>query len=184
MKHLRLFLPLLVLALILSACAGSADQPYTHTGSRGTLEVDPIKGTITHGRDVYTFTVHGEVGGTADYKITYPNGATYTSHVSKSGGVSTFGSNWSGNYNDVSYIPGEYLVSVIEAGAPRERIGDPLAGIVLIVLGFVNFCFPKLPFYLRYGWAIRDAEPTEIHTTMAHVGGILAMIFGLVFCFI
>ena len=69
MKHFRLLLPLLVLALFLSGCAGEP-QPYEYTSGEYTVTVDPINQTITGNGQVYTYTV--ERTQVADwYEITF-----------------------------------------------------------------------------------------------------------------
>jgi hypothetical protein len=57
-------------------------------------------------------------------------------------------------------------------------------GLLLMGLGAVNFFLPEIPFYLRYGWAVENAEPSDAYITWTKIGGALAAVLGLVFCII
>ena len=184
MKYTRFFLLLLILALILCACGESSGVPYVYDSSEGLFEVDPVKCTITNGRDVYSYSVRGKIGDNADYRFTYPNGATWQISVSKSNGVSTYGGSWDGYIDESRYAAATTLLAAVESGAPREKIGDPLAGLMMLFFGFVCFCFPTLPFHLRYGWAVQDAEPTEGFLLVTRTCSILAIILGILFSFL
>ena len=51
-------------------------------------------------------------------------------------------------------------------------------------LGALNFFIPELPFYLRYGWAVENAEPSDAYITVTRIGGAIAAVLGLVWCII
>ena len=178
MKHFRILLPILILAMVLSACGSTSQEPYTCTFSRNdqvkTLTVNPESGTILDGADVYDYEVE-KSGSRTSYVITYPNGATYHWTASKHGGAG----GWSDDYDDINYVSGGTLVNAIEESLPREKVGNPVMG-----LGSLNFFLPELPFYLRYGWAVENAEPSDAYITMTKFGGILAAVAGLVWCII
>ena len=182
MKHLRIFIPLLVLALILSGCAGETSRmPYDTNYSTGSREysftVDPAAGTITCGEDVYTYQVE-KSGNRTSYVIDYPNGAIYHWTATESGGSG----GWDDDYDPERYIPGDVLVHSLELNQPREKTGNVGIGLLLMGLGAANFFMPELGFYLRYGWAVRNAEPSDAYLTMAKIGGALAAVLGLVLC--
>lgn len=184
MKYFRLILPLLILALVLSGCAGEASRmPYDtnyNTGSREySFTVDPAAGTITCGADVYTYQVE-KSGNRTSYVIDYPNGAIYHWTATESGGSG----GWSDNYDETRYIPGDVLVHSLELNQPREKTGNVGIGLLLMGLGAVNFFLPEIPFYLRYGWAVENAEPSDAYITWTKIGGALAAVLGLVFCII
>jgi hypothetical protein len=177
-KHFRILLPLLILALVLSGCGGES-QPYEYTQGGKTVTVDPVNHTVTHGADVYTYTMEKR-GSITSYVIDYPNGGIYHWSATKHGGAG--GGNEA--YDEIAYLSGGFLVNAIESSIPPEKTGFAAAGILLMVLGGVNFFFPELPFYLKYGWAVENAEPSDAYITMAKFGGILAAVAGLVWCFI
>ena len=184
MKHLRILLPLLILALILSGCAGTASQmPYDTNYSSGSryysFTVDPAAGTIACGEDVYTYQVE-KSGSRTNYVIDYPNGAIYHWTATEHGGAG----GWSDDYDPERYIPGDVLVHSLELNQPREKTGNIFVGLLLMGLGALNFFLPELSFYLRYGWAVRDAEPSDAYITAAKIGGVLAAVLGLIFCII
>ena len=183
MKHFRILLPLLVLALVLSACGSTSTEPYEYTFSLNnqvkTIKINPETQTILDGTDVYHYTVT-EVGSGTDYDITYPNGGTYWWMSTKYGGHG----GWGDNYDDNRYIPGDILIYALQENQPWERNGNIGIGLLLMGLGALNFFIPEIPFYLRYGWAVQDAEPSDAYITAAKIGGVLAAVLGLIFCII
>ena len=183
MKHLRILLPLLILALILSGCGKQSPEPYTYTFSRDnqviTLTVNPETRTILDGTDVYDYVAekHGSI---TSYVITYPNGATYHWTATEHGGAG----GWSDDYDETTYISGNILVFAIEEGMPREKQGNLALGLLIVLLGGIHALFPKIPIYIKYGWRFENAHPSEAYLLVTRIGGILAVIAGLVWCFI
>ena len=183
MKHLRILLPLLILALILSGCGKQSPEPYTYTFSRDnqviTLTVNPETRTILDGTDVYDYVAekHGSI---TSYVITYPNGATFHWTDTEHGGVG----GWSDDYDETTYISGNILVFAIEEGMPREKQGNLALGLLIVLLGGIHALFPNIPIYLKYGWRFENAQPSEAYLLVTRIGGILAVIAGLVWCFI
>ena len=184
MKHFRILILLLILALALSGCAGAASRmPYDTNYSTGSREysftVDPAAGTITSGDEVYTYQAE-KSGKHTSYTIHYPNGSSYYWTSTDGGGSG----GWSNDYDPERYIPGDVLIHSLELNQPREKIGNVGMGLILMGLGAVNFFLPELPFYIRYGWAVRDAEPSDAYITWAKIGGVIAAALGLVWCVI
>lgn len=179
MKHFRLLLPLLLLALVLSACGEQVQEPYDYTYNGKTITVDPENCTILDGADVYDYIIEKSTSRTS-YVITYPNGATYHWTATETGGAG----GWSENYDENQYIGGKILVKALEAGQPREKTGNVGIGLLLMGLGAVDFFLPELPFYLKYGWKFENAEPSEGYLTLTRVVGAIAAVLGLVWCII
>lgn len=183
MKHFRVLLPLLILALIASGCGEQAQEPYTYTFSRDsaekTITVDPETCTIVDGQDVYSYQIEKSHSRTS-YVIHYPDGSTYHWTETETGGAG----GWSDDYNADRYISGSILIYALEENQPREKTGNPGIGLLLMGLGAVNFFLPELPFYLRYGWAVENAEPSDAYITWTKVCGVLAAVVGLVLCII
>ena len=188
MKHLRILLPLLILALILSGCGKQSPEPYTYTFSRDnqviTLTVNPETRTILDGTDVYDYVAekHGSI---TSYVITYPNGATYHWTATEYGGAG----GWSDDYDEIRYIPGDFLVDALDQAvsqtAPyRERKGNVGIGLLLMGLGAVSFLFPEVMFHLRKGWMFWDAEPSDAYLTWSRISGVIIAVLGLIFCII
>ena len=184
MKHFRVFLPLLFLALVLSGCGSAAREPYEYTFSRDnqvkTIRINPETQTILDGTNVYTYQVEASNVCTT-YVIDYPNGAIYH-WMSPENGSGAGG--WSDDYDPERYIPGNILVHALEQNHPRAKIGNIGMGILLVLLGAVNFFLPELPFYLRYGWAVRDAEPSDTYLTLTRIGGVILVLVGFIQFFI
>ena len=183
MKHFRLLIPLLVLALLLSGCAGEP-MPYEYVQGDISVTVDPVKHTITHEENVYLYGVE-KFDTRTEYVIQYPNGAIYYWTATGNGGSG----GWSDDYDEFRYIPGDFLVdalrqSVSQISPSREKKGNFGIGLLLMGLGAVNFFIPELAFYLRYGWAVENAEPSDAYITWTKIGGVLAAIIGLIWCII
>ena len=179
MKHFRFLLPLLVLALVLSGCRCESLEPYTYNVNDRTINIYPESGTIVDGLDVYHYTRTENHNGTVDYVITYPNGGRFNWTETENGGYG--GANGA---NESMYLSGNTLVWALEAGEPAEKVGNVFGGIVLIALGAANFFFPELPFHLRYGWAVKNAEPSDAYLTWGRICGVIAAVGGLLLCFI
>ena len=142
--------------------------------------MDPVNHTITYEDDVYIYTVTASGRSRTHYEITYPNGATY--YWTKTDTVGSGG--WSDDYDETRYISGDILIDAIRFKQPREKTGNPFLGILLIGLGALNIWKPELSFYLRYGWAVRNAEPSDGYLAMTAFGGIVVVVIGLIMCFI
>ena len=179
MKHFRILLPFLILALIASGCGSTAREPYDYHFNGKTITVYPETGTIVDGLDVYRYTAAESANGT-DYDITYPNGGTYWWMSTNFGGHG----GWADGYDENRYIPGDILVDALQVNQPRQRVGNPGIGLLLLGLGALNFFLPEVPFYLRYGWAVQNAEPSDAYITWTKTGGVICAIAGLVALFI
>ena len=179
MKHFRILLPLLILALVLSACGSTAREPYDYHFNGKTITVYPETGTIMDGLNVYRYTVKETANG-FDYDITYPNGGRYWWMSTRYGGHG----GWSDGYDDSLYLSGNILVNALQQGEPQGKAGSVVVGLLMIGLGALNFFLPELGFWLRYGWAVERAEPSDAYITLTKAGGILAAVVGLICCFV
>ena len=176
MKHFWILLPLLILALVLSGCAGEP-MPYEYTSGGRTVSVDPISQTIVGDAGIYTYTVE-DLGARQHYTIIFPDGSQYWWTDSGSGGSG----GWSDNFDTDNFLYADFLVDALRQTAPRQKTGNVGIGLLLMGLGAANFFLPELGFYLRYGWAVENAEPSDAYLTIAKIGGALAAIVGLVWC--
>lgn len=52
--------------------------------------------------------------------------------------------------------------------------------IFLIIIGFLNVAFPKIPWYLKYGFAFKDSEPSERGLLIFRIVGVLVIIMGII----
>jgi len=52
-------------------------------------------------------------------------------------------------------------------------------GFFLIAYGVVGIFFPRVMFFLDQGWAIRDAEPSDLFLILSRVAGIIMILVGL-----
>ena len=165
-RSLRLLPLLLIAALLLMGC--SSEEVYTVKHESYMLTVDTVNGTIFDGVDTYSYTGSGD-----DITITYPNGATYCQ------GETT------GEYDPQRYIPGKTLLAVLPSDAEEADVetGNPLIGSVLIAIGVFNFLLPKASWYISTGWRNQGAEPSETTLKASRSVGIIAIVAGIVACF-
>lgn len=178
MKHFRVLLPLLVLALVLSGCAREP-EPYTYTFNGKTIHIYPESGTIVDGLDVYRYTRTENEDRSISYVITYPNGGRYnwteSRHGSEGGGT---------GINEAMHIPGNILVHALKQGEPRGGAGSFGLGLLLIGLGAWHILAPESVIYLSKGWIFKNAEPSDFSLTLTRVGGGLFALAGLTACFV
>ncbi|MNO43050.1 hypothetical protein D3C76_332590 [compost metagenome] len=53
-------------------------------------------------------------------------------------------------------------------------------GILFIIIGFLNICFPSFAWYLKEGWKVDgDSEPSETYLALTRLGGIVAVVIGI-----
>ena len=79
-----------------------------------------------------------------------------------------------------------FLATVIENGLIVEetaRTSDALPAIVCLLIGAFNIISPYGAWFLGYGWRYRDAEPSDLALLMTRIGGIVAVIIGIVLFF-
>lgn len=55
-------------------------------------------------------------------------------------------------------------------------------GFIFILIGVINVAAPEIGWNLRYGWRYRDAEPSDAALIWGRVGGVAAIIVGIL-CF-
>ena len=169
----------MVLALVLSGCAGERMEPYTYNVNNRTIEIYPESGTIVDGLDVYHYTRTENQSGSIDYVITYPNGGRFNWTKTENGGHG----GGSGIHESL-YLSGDVLVWALEAGEPAKKVGSPILGLLLMGLGAVNILFPEATFHLRKGWMFRDAEPSDAYLFWGRVSGALVAVLGLIWCIV
>ena len=178
MKHFRVLLPLLVLALVLAGCAREP-EPYTYTFNGKTIHIYPESGTIVDGLDVYRYTRTENEDRSISYVISYPNGGRYnwteSRHGSEGGGT---------GINENMYLPAKVLVAALQAGEPEEKIGSPILGIPLIALGAWHALSPETIWYLKQGWMFKNAEPSDAAQFFIRFGGIGIAVMGLIICIV
>lgn len=175
MKRLWIVLFALLLSLSLFGCA---KQETTYTVSKNGIEfhVDSTQKTISDGDNIYQYEFSGD-SSSFNVTITYPNGSSYW--YSQSGGMGQGG--WSDDYIDGKYLSGDTLIDVLQEKAPKSAGPGKITGaIILIGLGIFDVIFPKVSWYLGYGWRYKNAEPSDAALTFARVGGAIAIIIGFI----
>ncbi len=178
MKFLKRFLPLLLCLclLMVTACgAESRSSVYEKDG----FVIDTDNRTITHGEDVYTYTLSGGSSSTF-VEFTYPNGATYS--WTKQGNMSH--GSWSDDYDPERYVEGGDLIDLLELEAPRRSRGSPLAALLLLVIGLADAIFPRAAWYLSCGWRFRNAEPSDAALVLGRVSGVILILAGVILFFV
>ena len=184
----RSVLVILGALLIFSLCSCSSSEAgrgsaYTVNGHGRDYIIDPDNGTIFDGTYTYQYDLYI---GSSDYsiEITYPDGSTYWWRARTSGGVTTGGGGWSDDYDANRYVDGRILCDVLEEKVPRTT-GDITVFLIFILLagGIFNIIWPRVAWYLGYGWRLKDAEPSNLALTMNRIGGVFAIIAAIIMCF-
>ena len=182
MKRVCHLLLTILVIFSLTACASSEVSREESTYEKDGFTVDREAGTITKGEDVYHYKVTGSEN-TRGITITYPNGATY--YFTWSGNVGTGG--WSDDYDPDRYVDGDTLCDVISFEPPKETRssgGYPLFGLLFIAIGLFSAWNPTAAWYLEWGWRYKDAEPSDTALMIERIGGVFAILVGIVVMFL
>lgn len=179
-----IFILLLILALVLSACSGTETVPetvYTVERDGMTFTVNTPERTITHDGDVYSYkAVPGNDG--TEYTIFYPDGAEY--HMVCQENL-RYGS-WNGSYDTSRHLDGDILIDILQEKAPQKQQSPeedgfaPIAGLAFIFLGILDLVFPYAEWFSSRGWYYKDAEPSDIALNVIRAGGVLLLILGVI----
>ena len=181
MKRIALLFLTVLLAFSLTACA-SSEVSYESTYEKDGFTIDMEACTITKGEDVYHYTLSGG-GNTSGITITYPNGAKY--YFTWSGNVGSGG--WTDDYDPERYVDGDTLSDLVSFEPPRSersRGGNPLFGLICIALGLFNAIAPETAWYLDWGWHYKNADPSDAALFFERLGGIVAVIIGVILMFV
>lgn len=150
--------------LLLSAC-GKQDIIYdSNLSSEISYECDRgLQEIIVDGNMVYAYREEG-----SGVEFTYPDGAVCTvygddTHIAVSG-----------NAPDSKYVTPETLFEIYRTSNPEF----PSAGMILVIIGVLMIAFPKLFWYLDYGWAV-NAKESRIALPLIRGTGILILIIGI-----
>lgn len=176
MKRVWAFLVVLLLVCSFFGCA-KQETSFTVTKNGTQYHVNTQEMTVSDGFNTYPYEFSGDA---SSFRITiiYPNGASYW--YSQSGGMGQGG--WSEAYDETAYVSGDILVDVVrEIAAERANPGRIAAGLFLTILGILDTAFPKLSWYLGYGWRYKNAEPSDAALIFSRVGGVIAIVIGIVF---
>jgi hypothetical protein len=59
-----------------------------------------------------------------------------------------------------------------------------LVPILFIIIGVLNVLFPRMAWYFNAGWQFKNAEPSTAALVVARIGGVIAIIIGILLLFI
>lgn len=178
MRRMVLWLTALATALSLCACRSGGEDltVYDVDYGGGTYTVDTEGGTITTpAGDVCRF----EMSGTR-LRITYPDGSTYW--WEERGNVGSGG--WSDDYDPGRYVPGDTLWEVLGGGdsPDRERAGNPLLAIFLLIVGGFYVASPRVAWQMSHGWRYKNVEPSDMALEVNRLLGVAFLVIGVA-CF-
>lgn len=151
--------------------------------------IDTEANTITHGGDVYVYSVDGK-----RVTFTYPNGYTYwwewttLANLQSNGG---FGG-WSMEISQEHYVDGGDLVQALEwvgeqrtsKSAVTKSPKNILYSLILIPIGILAVVKPTFNWWWKYGWMFKDAEPSDAYLVWMRIVGGIAVIAGIVLLFV
>ena len=175
MKRVFSILFVLLLSLSLAGC-GQHENIYTVSKNGKNFQINRLEKTISEGNYTYHYKLTG-TDSSFNVTITYPNGSTYWYNQS---GMTGQGG-WSDDYAEDAYTSGDILVDVLQEQVPASaNPGKIIGAISVIALGLLYSVFPNVFWYLRYGWRYKDAEPSDAALILARIGGIIAVVIGIV----
>lgn len=170
---------LAILLVVLAACGGKeASQTYDIEHNGKVFTVNWGQQTITVDGVVCRFEVSG-TGNHKEFHVIYPDGSSYW--WSQEGNFGSGG--WSDDYDAEKYPSGETLWDVLnlEAEGNGHSSGKYIMlGLLLILLGAVNAAFPRKMWQLSYGWRYKNAEPSDAALIVGRIGGVIAVVAGVV----
>ncbi|MDQ2088166.1 hypothetical protein RBH29_17220 [Herbivorax sp. ANBcel31] len=81
-------------------------------------------------------------------------------------------------------LPMEFREILQELNKKNEGFSVDVAkiffGIILVIVGFFGIVFPEALWYLKYGWKVKNGEPSDAAIVMNRFGGILCCIIGVI----
>lgn len=175
MKKCRVLFVVMILVISLLGCSRQ-DGVYTVTVNGTDFFVDPVEMTVTEGENVYRYSFSGD---SSDYRVTiqFPDGSSYWYSQSDGSGIG----GWSEDYREDNYVSGDTLVNMITQKAPNKaNSGRILGGILLVALGVFDLVFPRVSWYLGYGWRYKNAEPSDAALIFARIAGGIVAVLGIV----
>lgn len=95
--------------------------------------------------------------------------------------VTVTGTGQKSSDENTSNLKNGTLVKIAFESCQRTN-GDPskfIPGILLLIIGFINFRYPKFFFYLRHGLWVENPEPNELYLTLARGGGVVSCVLGV-----
>ena len=174
----RKLIPLLLMLLLLCGCGKTAEEA---DGTRSvkvygeTYTVNDGEGTVSDGKYEYGFAV------SANGKVTlsYPDGSSYWWQANESSGYG----GWSDDYEtrDPGYADGDKLYAAVTSTAKQRGGigGSPIFAILLIGFGAVYAIAPETMWRMKFGWKLKDAEPSEASLTVTRALGIVFLLGGI-----
>ena len=181
MKKFFLILLALTMSLCLFACTGEEETEDTVRAVtvRGQVfYVDPVQGTVSDGTDTYRYSITTRSDG-YELRIHYPDGSSWW----WSEGSTTGYGGWSEDYDPERYVSGSILADAIEEetkpGEERRGGGKWLLALVLAALGVVSVGWPRIPWFLEYGWRFKDAEPSDAALAVNRIVGVAILVVAL-----
>lgn len=185
---------LLLAALLLCGCQKKQKE----------ITVDSEAKTVSDGKYTYTYkdvTTEKAIGTFRRITIYYPNGATYyRTHIESNGSVTCQPGEYTGPYDKGTYTDGETLINAIAPVIAQGNSGgiviqpepekktDPtdsfmtfFCGLALLGIGCWPAFAPESVWFGRFGWAYKDAEPSDRAIGLIQGSGILELIIGVIF---
>ncbi len=182
MKRYNLVISCFVCCILLFICSFCvAASSYTVERNDVVYIINPEEHTISDGTNLYTYDFSGN-SETYEVEITYPDGSSYWWEMN---GASGFGG-WSDDYDPKRYVDGDVLCEVLREKAPSARhlTGHGVAAFLLFVIGLFHLIAPETAWYLQHGWIYKNAEPSDAILLCNRIGGVAAILFGVVVFFL
>lgn len=179
-----LFLGIGILGILaLNGCGGS--KTVTIDGKEAII--DSRENAVICGEDIYKYSFGAGKGTVTIY---YPDGYIYEQQIDKDGMGTGVGGYWGtkmsiSDHKEQDYLDKLELIRVITK-MDSSLFSEPwkiFAGIFLMGAGALIALFPKVSWYLRYWWQLRDGRPEDASTAamvLERLSGAAMLILGVV----
>lgn len=177
MKKITVIILYLVLVLSLVGCSREQIPEHnikTFSKNGAVYTIDTEKCIIQDNQNTYSY-VFGASGTT----IIYADGQSFSWKESNGMEISST----SLNFDYSTHVDPLILLEVIKDAYHTNNkinIEDAGIGIILLMIGITDAAWPEKIWLLNWGWRYKNAEPSELAIGIYRVGGIIAVVIGLI----
>lgn len=176
MKKQSVICVLIISLLLLCSCGREIVKVVGTDGTDGTKEnrqytaaVDTSNHTITVDGDIYSYEQTNN-----SLKVIWPDGSFYIETYQPAGANTTVGTGGThGTIDSSRYLPPDVIFDILKPVLNQPQMALSVLQAVIILLGAVTVVFPRIFWFICYGWRFRDAEPGPLALPVFRCIGVL-----------